>query len=150
MEHGDQVQTCFPGCGPDVSAGVSSELEDGHVFIDEDARRRVARQCDSVRRAFRVRFGRPPFATRRFGGKVLLSRAQPEMLRAWLFRENLKSFVDLVEQVGSFIYSLADAQQEHATGFEGIMENRENAPLRGASQVNQEIATAYQIHPGKG
>ncbi len=30
------------------------------------------------------------------------------------------------------------------------MENRENAPLRGASQINQEIAAAYQIHPGKG
>src|SRR6266481_2408572 len=105
MEHGDQVQTGLSGCRPNVSAGVSSESENGHVFIDEDARRRVACQCDSVRRAFRVRFGRLTFAMRRFGRKVLLCRAQPEMLRAWLLRENLKSFVDLVEQVWSFIYS---------------------------------------------
>ena len=54
------------------------------------------------------------------------------------------------EQIGMVAHGLRGAQEEHATGVQGVVKQREELLLQVAAQVDHEVAAADEIQPGEG
>ena len=131
---------------------MAAKLQNGEGLVDDETRRREARQQQSVRFAQQrlgVNVGAvsffPDAGQRRIRG--MDDRHAGTAMMGGQSAVHPQAFVDLLEQVRGRRDALRGPKDQHALGAKGIVEGPQHALLCHTIQINEQISAADEVQP---
>jgi hypothetical protein len=154
-EHLQQVEGGFAGRRTEIEIGLSPELQDVEVTVDEHARRSVSREENPIRFAVHIRHRLARLSS------LLSARLHP--CRGMASHDRVESRprgaglphihpllrVLRLEQVAIRSEGLRMSQPQDAVWLERVVQSADHLLLRRRLQVDEQVAAADEIHPGE-
>src|SRR5262249_6956582 len=155
-QHLEQIETGHAGGGLQVGGGAATELQDRHGLVDHNAHGSEASQDNAVGLLLDVQ-GAPQGGTglahrSRYldGGRDVRTEVDGQAAVADALLVNLVLRIRDRKEFAAAADVLRGAQHQEAAGRQGVMEDREDAPLQGRIQVDQHVAATDQVEARKG
>ena len=152
--HLQDIETRLARGGPEKVAGLSAELKDVEIVVNDDTGRRIVRQDDALRLILHVKA-----ATMLRRGRLILflrlavtgkDKRREIAIRSRFFDEDAVRLVHRSEQVGECSDGFRVPQEEVTIRLERVMEQGKHPVLERRSEIDQQVPTTDEIQPRKG